>query len=198
MQNFSVVLQAGGQSRRMGTDKGLLPFGDVTLIEYILAQVKSLGSEQFIISNKPQDYARLGLPVVTDVIPDVGALGGVYTAVYHAKFQKVLVLACDMPFVNLELTDYLLGLAENHDVVVPQQGSQGWAEPFRSVYSKACMPAIEAALERGDRKVVSFLDEMDVRYVTPEEVHRFDPEERSFFNVNTRDDLERALILANN
>lgn len=182
----------------MGTDKGLLPFGDGTLIEYILSQVEGLGGEQFIISNKPEDYEHFGLPVVSDVIPDIGALGGVHTAVYHAKYDHALVLACDMPFVNLDLINHIVGLAASHDVVIPQQGSRGWAEPFRAIYGKACLPAIEAVIEQGQRKVISFFDQVDVRYVTPDEVHQFDPEERSFININTRDDLEKALILANN
>jgi molybdopterin-guanine dinucleotide biosynthesis protein A len=195
MENYSVVIQAGGQSRRMGADKGLLPFGEKTLIEYILAQVEGLGSEQIIISNKPGDYARFGLPVFTDVFPDMGALGGIYSAIFHAKYEHVLLLACDMPFVNLELVEYLLSLADDHDVVVPVAEEDEYVRPFRAVYAKTCLPAIEAALECGERKVISFFAQVDVHFVRPEQVHRFDPQERTFFNINTPQDLEKALNL---
>jgi molybdopterin-guanine dinucleotide biosynthesis protein A len=198
MQKFSVVIQAGGQSRRMGADKGLLPFGHGTLVEYILAQVTGLGDEQIIISNQPEDYARFGLPVFTDVFPGKGALGGIYSAIFHAKYDHVLLLACDMPFVNLELIDYLLSLSGDHDVVVPVAEEDEYVRPFRAVYAKTCLPAIEAALERGERKVISFFGQVDVHYVSPEQVHRFDPQERTFININTPQDLENALNLTKN
>jgi molybdopterin-guanine dinucleotide biosynthesis protein A len=198
MENFSVVLQAGGQSKRMGSDKGLLPFGEGTLIEYILGQVEDVGKEQIIISNKPEDYEGFGLPVYTDVLPGKGALGGIYSAIYHAKYNHILLLACDMPFVNLALIEYLLGLAVSHDVVVPVLHEGEFAEPFRAVYSKKCLPAIKLALDQKKRRVISFFDDVDVHYVKKDVIHRFDPDERSFFNVNTPDDLEKAIILANN
>ena len=81
-------------------------------MEYILKQVQGLGAEQIIISNKPEDYARFGLHVYRDVFPGRGALGGIYSAVFHAGSEHVLLLACDMPFVNLGLMKYLLSLAD--------------------------------------------------------------------------------------
>ena len=198
MENFSVVIQAGGQSTRMGSDKGLLPFGEGTLIEYILGQVEGLGKEQIIISNNPEEYAGFGLPVYTDELPGKGALGGIYSAIYHAKYAYTLLLACDMPFVKLPLIEYLLDLAPGHDVVVPVLKEGEFAEPFRAVYSKACLPAIQMALDQKKRRVISFFDDVDVHYVGADVIHQFDPEERSFFNVNTPDDLEKAILLANN
>lgn len=167
-------------------------------MEYILGQVQDLGAEQIIISNKPEDYARFGLPVYRDVFLGKGALGGIYSAIFHATYKHILLLACDMPFINRELIGYLLGLADGHDVVVPVVKVGEFAEPFRAVYSKACLPAIQTALEQKKRRVISFFDDVDVRYVSPEEVHRFDPDERSFFNINTPEDLEKALKLAKN
>ncbi|MEN8243104.1 MAG: molybdenum cofactor guanylyltransferase [Chloroflexota bacterium] len=196
MENFSVVIQAGGQSKRMGSDKGLLPFGEVTLIEYIFGQVEGFGSEQIIISNKPDDYARFGLPVYGDVFPGRGALGGIYSAISHAKNDHILLLACDMPFVNIKLVNYLIERAPDHDVVIPFWKEAGFAEPFRAVYSKNCLPAIKASLDEEKRRVISFFDQVDVGYVSSEVIHQFDPEERSFFNVNTPEDLAQALILA--
>ena len=198
MDNFSVVIQAGGQSTRMGSDKGLLPFGDVTLIEFILGQVAGLGSEQLIISNKPDDYTRFGLPVYGDVFQGKGALGGIYSAIHHAKQAYILLLACDMPFVNLELVKYLMERASNHDVVIPRMKEDGFAEPFRAVYSKTCLPAIKASLDEEKRRVISFFDRVKVDFDPAEIIHQYDPEERSFFNVNTPEDLIRALILAKN
>jgi molybdopterin-guanine dinucleotide biosynthesis protein A len=198
MENFSVVIQAGGQSKRMGSDKGLLPFGEGVLIEYVLGQIEGLGTEQIIISNKPEEYVGFGLPVFTDALPGKGALGGIYSAIYHARYDHILLLACDMPFVNLALIDYLLGMAPKHDAVVPVLREDEFAEPFRAIYSKACLPAIQKALDEKKRRVISFFEDVDVHHVQADVIHRFDPDERSFFNVNTPEDLAEALRLAKN
>lgn len=180
----------------MGRDKGLLPFGNGTMVAFILDQVKGIGSEHFIISNKPGDYEKFGLPVYEDVIPDIGALGGIYTSLYYASKPYCLLLACDMPFVNLSLMDHMVGLADKYDLIIPRLTPEEFAEPFRAIYSKKCLPAIETAIEEGKRRVISFFPALSIRYIEQKEIHRFDPDERTFFNVNTPEDLEAAIQLA--
>lgn len=197
MVEFSVAIIAGGKSSRMGRDKGLLPFGNATMVEYIWDQVKEIGGEHFLVSNKPQDYEQFGLPVYEDVIPDIGALGGIYTSLHYASQPYCLLLACDMPFVNLPLIEFMVDLASQHDLVIPQLAPEEYAEPFRALYSKACLPAIETAIADGKRRVISFFPAISIRYIEREEIHRFDPTERSFFNINTPQELEMAIKLAN-
>ena len=180
----------------MGQDKGLLPFGNDKLVGFILRQVVGLGEHNFIVSNRPQDYLEFGLPVYPDILSDIGALGGFHTVLSHLETEFAVVLACDMPFVNRELLLYLLSLARKHDIVIPRLVDGEFAEPFRAIYSKSCLPAIERAIAQNKRRVISFFDEVNVRYVSADEIHRFDPEERSFFNVNTPDDLKEAIKLA--
>lgn len=179
----------------MGRDKGLIPFGDGTLLEFILDQAYGLGQENFIVSNNVKAYSQFGLPVYSDVIPGIGALGGVYSALYHAKAERILLLAVDMPFVNRDLMGYLIQLAQDADVVIPKLAGRGFLEPFRAVYSRRCMEPVKQMIDAGERKVISFFDLVNVREVEQDEIGRFDPEGKTFFNVNTPEDLAKALKL---
>ena len=201
MQGLSIVLQAGGKSTRMGRDKALVPFKGVTLIEYILKQTTGLGSDTIVITNTPDDYRFLGLPLFPDVIPDWGALGGLYSAIFHAPQETCLVLACDMPFVNLPLLEYLISLLPGHDAVIPHLDPTGnkmpaFAEPFRAVYRKTCLGPIKSAIDADRRRVISFFDDVNIRFVERAEMESYDPEFRTFFNVNTPEELAEAERLA--
>jgi molybdopterin-guanine dinucleotide biosynthesis protein A len=198
MIKFSVVIQAGGKSSRMGQDKALAPFMGSTLIEYILQQLEGFGDEQIIISNKSKDYKRFGIPVFQDIFPDTGALGGIYSGIFHASFEHSLILGCDMPFINLKFLKYIIKLALDFDAVIPRLKNEGFIEPFRSIYKKTCLESIEQSIRVGNRKVISFFDKVNIRFVESKEINKFDPKEITFFNVNTPEDLKKANLLAKN
>lgn len=191
---LTVAILAGGQSSRMGTDKAFVPVLGRPLIEDILAQLAGLGAETILITNRPEAYAYLGVPLFGDRRPGTGALGGLYTALACAAQPHALVVACDLPFVVRPLLDYLLSLRTEADAVVPRLA--GEAEPLRAIYSRACLPAMEAALDAEKRRVISFFPAVRVRWVDEPELDRFDPRHLSFFNVNTPADLETARRLA--
>lgn len=194
MPKFSTVIIAGGKSSRMGRDKALLQIGGRTMIEQIVAQTADLGGDQIVITNTPERYKYLGLPTFPDVLPDKGALGGLYTAIHYAAQPYALTLACDMPFVNVPLLQRMLALAADFDAVIPRVN--GEAEPFRAVYSKACLGPIRRALEAGQMRVISFFGEVRLRWLEEDEIDQFDPQRRSFFNVNTPEDLAKAQAMA--
>ena len=194
--NYSIVIQAGGQSTRMGQDKGLLQFGKYKMVEYILHQVSGMGEKNFIVSNRPEEYKEFGLPVYTDIYHNIGPLGGFHTIFSFLEMEYALVLACDMPFINRDLINYLLSLASDYDIIVPRLNHNKFVKPFRAVYSKRCMPAVEKAIEQRHRRVISFFDDVRVRYLEKDEIHIYDPDERSFFNVNTPEDLQKAIQMA--
>jgi molybdenum cofactor guanylyltransferase len=189
---LSIVIQAGGQSERMGQDKGLVLLGGKPLVQHILDQTDGLAAERIIISNKPDAYLQFGIPVFPDVIQGIGALGGIYSALYYAGHEICLVLACDMPFVNLRLIHYLLDLSDGYDIVIPRLHKNEFAEPFRAVYRKNCLPAIERVIESGQRRVISFFPQVRVRYVDWAEFSPLDPQQLTFYNVNTPEDLREA------
>ncbi len=134
MDKLTVAIQAGGKSSRMGTDKSFVLFQGRPLIEVVREAVEGLGDELIIVTNKPDDYAHLGLPMVGDLYPETGPLGGIYTALHHATHPHLLTVACDMPWLNRPLLEYMAGLRSTADVIVPRWDK--FPEPLHAVYSK--------------------------------------------------------------
>lgn len=194
---LTIVIQAGGESKRMGTDKALIPFRGRTLIEQVIARLDHLGDEALVITNKPEAYRFLGLPLVRDVIPGRGALGGLYTALHSAREPLVAVVACDMPFASAKLIQYCCEqLAERSvDAVIPL--TQRGFEPFHAVYRReACLPKVKAAIQSDLWKVDSWFHQANIRFLEHQEIQRFDPLGVAFMNLNTPDDLKEAERLA--
>lgn len=178
----------------MGQDKGLVPLAGRPMIEHVLDKVAGLGDEVLITTNNPTGYAYLGNRMATDEVPGAGALPGLKTALSAAQGETVLLLACDMPFLNRPLLVYLLELAAEGDVVVPLWNDRH--QTMHAVYHRdRCLAAVEEALERGDKRMISFYPALNIRTVTPAEVRRFDPAGRTFMNINTPQELTAAETL---
>lgn len=142
---ISVIIQAGGRSSRMGMDKGLVELAGRPLVQWIYDQVHELADEILLVSNQPEAYHSFGWPVFEDLIPDIGALGGLYTAVSIASHTNVLVLACDMPFINLHILQAMLDRPASCQVVIPRLQDPKALEPFRALYRKSCqVPMLNA------------------------------------------------------
>ena len=196
-KKLSVAILAGGKSSRMGTDKALLFIEGKTMIEHIIAQVKDIGDEVIVITNTPERYKFLGLPLFADVIPDKGALGGLYTAIDAASHPYTLILACDMPFVNRDLLNHLKSLMSECDAVVPkifppegEKKKSGTAEPLRAIYSKACLAPIRKCIDDDNLKMIAFFRDIKLRWVDEDEIRKFDPELVTFMNANTPEEFE--------
>ena len=191
----SVAVLAGGQSTRMGRNKAFLQVGDRSIIERILDRVMGLTDDLFIGTNVPEQYEQFGLRLVKDVYPDKAALGGIYSAIHAARHSRVLVVACDMPFLNTELLQYLIDLAPQVDVVAPLI-EPPQPETTHAVYSKNCLGPIESRLLRNKLRVIGFFDDVSVRYVSRLEAAKYDPHLSSFLNINFPEDWEKAKVLA--
>jgi molybdopterin-guanine dinucleotide biosynthesis protein A len=187
----SGIILAGGQSRRFGADKALLPLGGRPLIAHTVEKLVALSDDVVVVTNSDA-YARLSLPVrlIPDERPGEGSLMGIYSGLRAARHAVSLVVACDMPFLDLSLLRYMLRLAADYDVVMPTL--EGMCEPLHAVYTRACVGPIARLLARGERQIIAFLPDVRVRYVTVREVDLFDPQRLSFVNVNTPEDWERV------
>ena len=189
---------AGGLSRRLGRDKALEPFGGEPLISRVIGRLATLANETVVVVNSEARAAELPLPTgaktAVDIYPDSGSLGGIFTGLTAASNEWGFVVACDMPFLNAALIEHILSLRQGHDAVVPML--DGYPEPTHSAYSKECLPHIQRRLESGQLRIARFFDDVRVRYVQDDEVDALDADRLSFFNVNTPDDLARALSLA--
>lgn len=175
----------------MGTDKALVQFGEGLLVNYVLEQVAGWGDETLVISNNA-DFPDVGVRVEADVLQGVGALGGLHAALFHARNDAVMLLAVDMPFIHRPLMFHLLDLAKEHDAVIPRWREEDPAEPFRAVYRRGCLDAVAAAIEKGERRMISFFPDVRVRLVAPEEVAAFDARGWTFTNTNTPEELAAA------
>ncbi len=193
----TLVIQAGGASRRMGQDKALLPFCGKPLIERILKRLSGLADDICITSNQPAVLKYLGLPVFADIFPGKGALGGLYTALVSAANPEVIVVGCDMPFVNARLlsAECELLAATRSDAVIPIS-SYGF-EPLHAVYrQEKCLAAVKSALDDGQMRMSAWFSKVQVYPMPPEEASVYDPDFRSFINVNTPEELQYAETLA--
>ena len=194
----SGIILAGGRSRRLGRDKAVEPFGGQPLIRRVIERVAPLADEIVVVVADTARGQALPLDaehrVAVDIYPEGGSLGGIFSGLSAANTDWGLVVACDMPFLNVPLLEYMLGQRNGCDAVVPQPGA--FPEPTHALYSRACLPHIEARLQANDLKISGFFEEVRVRYVDEGEVRQFDPELLSFFNVNSPEDLARAHALA--
>ena len=188
------VIQAGGKSTRMGGEpKALMELGGKRIIERIVDVVCSELSDLLIVTNTPELYAFLGLPMVPDVFPDHGSLGGIYSGLKAANGDAAFTVACDMPFLRPEVVKLVVSHAGEADVVIPKVGDQ--LETLHALYSKACLPHMEEMLRAKRFKVIGFFPNVKVLEIPEAEVGRLADPSICFMNVNTPEELARARAL---
>jgi molybdenum cofactor guanylyltransferase len=185
------VIQAGGRSTRMGGQpKALMDLGGRRIIDRVADVVRAVADDVLIVTNTPDLYAWLGLPMVPDVFPDHGSLGGIYSGLRAARGDAAFTVACDMPFLMPEVARLVTDRAGDADVVAPRVGEQ-W-ETLHACYGRACLEPIETCLRAGRLKIVGFFDDVRVLAIEEGEVARFRSPEVVFMNVNTPEELEAA------
>ncbi len=188
--DVSVAVLAGGQSRRMGADKSFVMLDGQPLIGHVIECVAQLNVPIHLITNTPEKYAAFGLPMYGDDYPNCGSLGGLYTAVNHGESGFVLCVACDMPFLNVPLLRHLISLRSDYDAVTPCVA--GTMESLHAVYSRDCLPWMQSQIERGQLRISDLHRQLHALIVAEPMLRAFDPELRSFINLNTPYQLSLA------
>ena len=189
------VIQAGGKSTRMGgRPKALLELGGRRIIERVVDAVTPAVDDLLIVTNTPEVYAFLKLPMVADVYPDHGSLGGIYSGLRAAPGEAAFTVACDMPFLHRDVVRLVVERAGSGDVVIPRVGGQ--LETLHALYAKSCVGAIETRLVAGRLKIVEFFERVSVVEIAEREVARYRDPAIVFMNVHTPGELERARALA--
>ena len=189
------VIQAGGKSTRMGGEpKALMDVGGTRIVDRVVRALREVTDDLLLVTNTPDLYGALGLPMVPDAIPDSGSLGGIYSGLAAAPGEAAFTVACDMPFLSLDVMRLVTARAGEADVVAPLVGGQ-W-ETLHACYGKACLGPIEQRLRAGRFKITGFFPDVRVLAVPEDEVVRWGRPEVVFMNVNTPDDLARARALA--
>jgi len=163
----------------------------------VVERLSPIAEEVIVTTNRPEDYRFLGLALFSDLKPGRGALGGLYTAIASASHPIVAVVACDMPFASPAFFEGAAKLLLNEEVDVVIAKSEEGYEPLHAVYRRAtCLPAIEAAIEADQWKVIAWFPQVKVHILTPEEVKRYDPSSLAFWNVNTPEEFVEAEKIA--
>ncbi len=194
---ITIVFLAGGQSKRMGADKAIKPFLGIPLIQRLIHRFSVLGYPMMIISNTPQLFQDVSIPVVQDVEPGHGALGGLLSALTLPETKYVGLIACDMPFANADLLEmeYRQLLQNPMDAVVPT--TYAGYEPFHAVYQRdVCMEHVQRDVSKGERKLISWFDHAKIMEYP---VKLFDPQSENpelFYNMNTPADWAYAEQIA--
>ena len=191
------IVLAGGKSTRLGRNKAHENIGNESLICRVIRRLTPLTSEIIVVTAQGRGDLQIPpyLPVrsAVDIYRDCGPLAGIHAGLIQSSSSSSIIVACDMPFLNPTLLHYMTGFAPDYDIVIPR--IRGRLEPLHAVYSKSCLPEIEGILKGGAHSVYSLIPRLKVKYVEREEIDYFAPEHLSFFNLNTKTDLEKALVL---
>ena len=195
MEPLDGIVLAGGQSRRLGADKALLNLGGAPLLQTVVQRVSEVCPRVIVAVDRPGRYRRLRLPArfVADASPGLGPLAGLQSGLRACSTEYALVVACDLPFLNVELLRYMAGLPRSYQALVPR--SAGRDHPLHAVYARSCLPEVDALLAAGGGSMKHLLDRLDVRRLDDRDLRRIDPDGLSLLNLNDEADLERARSL---
>jgi len=183
------IILAGGKNLRMGKNKAFLEVNGERIIDRTKTLFLEIFDEVLLVANSLPDYLGLNLRMVADLYAGKGALGGIYTGLFHASHSHAFVAACDMPFLNKDLIRHLIDLSPGYDIVIPKT-QDGW-QPLHAIYSQKCLPFMEDLIRKDNLKIIDFFHRVKKREVPTEEILPLDPNLTSFLNVNTPEELAR-------
>lgn len=196
-EDTTFAILAGGCSSRMGKDKAILPFLGQPLIQRIVCRGQAITDHVFVVGSRPEAYPFLQVPLVCDILSIKGPLVGLYTALSVSKSAYLILVGCDMPFINLDMLSFQLGILEHEafDVVIPKYANG--LEPLHAVYRReSCLDAVKSALEEGERSLTGWLPRVRVREIPEDTLLSFDPDLRAFTNLNTPQEYQDAESLS--
>jgi molybdenum cofactor guanylyltransferase len=190
-----VILAGGLSSRFQGKSKALFELNGRRIIDPVIDLFQSVFKDIVLVTNTPLEYLGYDVAIASDVIPVRSSLTGIHAGLFHAQNPYVFVSACDTPFIMKELVALVLSeIRPGIDAVIPETPSG--QEPLLAVYGKTALPVIERHLLRESFKITRAIRNMRVVRVPAEKVLATDPELKSFVNINTAEDLDRASALS--
>ena len=185
---------AGGRSSRMKFNKAFAEVGGKPVIQIIIEKLKPLFEELIIISNERQLFKSFGLPIYQDIYPYLGPVGGIHSALVNASYDQMFILGCDMPFMNMQLVQYMLSKISDYDSVVPEIDS--YLQPLAAVYNRSCLPVFTECLEHDKLKLTRIFSELNASVLNEDELQKFGNVREMFFNVNDPVALAEAQKMA--
>ena len=187
---MKALILAGGENKRIPVVKGFLEIQNKKIVERNITLLKSLFKQVMISTNTPESYFYLDCPMVGDILADRGPMTGILSALVSSEASDVFVTACDMPYINAILIQYIVDKWDKRfDAVIPVFEQQ--PQPLFGIYSERVAEKMALRIKTGRRSVRDFLKEIAVYYISEDEVRSIDPEGRSFVNINTIEDYKR-------
>ena len=187
--NVTGLILLGGKSSRYGSNKAFVEIDGMRLVDRVAGVMQSIFQRVVLLTNTPEEYAYLRMPMVEDFVKGFGPMGGIYTGLTILSDEAGFFVACDMPFLSESLIRHMVDLRNDFHAVVPRMD---WMlEPLHALYSKKCLPVIHEAIGHHQHQILKCFAEMRVRYVDEEELRLWDPDLRSFFNINKPEDVPR-------
>jgi len=184
------IILAGGLNRRMaGRNKARLPIEGQTILDRLVALLGAFFDPIIIVTNQPRDYLDEGVILVTDLVDIRSSLTGIYSGLFYSPRPHAFITGCDMPFLKQELLELIVkNLEARWDVVVPvtEEGYQ----PLSAIYSRRCLEPIANQLAERKLKVSHFFSKVRIKKVPETSLRQVDPELKSFFNINTPEDMD--------
>lgn len=187
VDNIKCCIIAGGTSGRFGSDKSLHVLDGKPMISHTYDAVKPVFNEVYIIAPGGDKFSFLDAVIIPDIIPGLGPIGGIYTAVETLDLERVFVFPCDMPFLNTDFIKYMTTIPDYYDIVVPELN--GRYQPLHAIYSKNCAEGIKRKIELKDYRMSGFYEGYNIRAVNEDEIGFYDDPFRMFRNINFREDL---------
>jgi len=181
------VILSGGRNRRMGENKAFLAVDGEQLIDRTVRLFRAVFKEVIIVTSSPLDYLDQEAVIVADILPEKGALGGIYTGLFYAREDYAFIVACDMPFLNRAFLEHMISRSAGYDIVVP--ATPDGLQPLHAIYARRCLPVIRGLIDKDRLKITGFYPGQRLLTLSPEVIRSFDPEGRMFMNVNTPEDL---------
>jgi molybdopterin-guanine dinucleotide biosynthesis protein A len=185
----SAAILAGGKSRRFGSNKALAPWFTGYVIDAVVQAAMGACQEVIIIANEPEPYSYSGLPVFPDILPGLGPLAGLQSALCHAKAEKIFLLGCDMPLLNPELLNLMWEIPTWAPVVIP--GTPRGLEPLHAIYHKSLLPIVDHQINSGNLSLQSLVRDIPCHIVSPADILKVCPSFECLSSVNTPGDLAK-------
>jgi molybdopterin-guanine dinucleotide biosynthesis protein A len=205
---MKALILAGGDNKRLPVIKGFIEIKGCKIIESNINLLRQIFDCVIISTNEPGLYFYLGVPMVGDIVKHKGPMTGILSALVTLEPPEIFVTACDMPFIKPQLVKYIVNKwtqSKGNSSLITRQPSpkNGWdaaipvfdgkSQPLLGIYSKRIIKDMEDAIKKGNRSLREFLKRLDVIYIGEEEVRAIDPEGKSFVNINTLEDYEKAI-----
>lgn len=181
IKDITAIILAGGKSSRFGENKAFAPFRGIPMIQRVIDSLRRLFPEILLVTNSPGEYGALGVPVVRDIVPDQGPLGGIVTAFQNTLNDRIFVVGCDMPVLDTPTIQKIIAMSRDVEAVIPVHDKI--CEYLMALYSRRLLPQLAYCLAEGKLALHDLFDHLTGVIWLPVEGN-------SWFNVNTRDDLK--------